>query len=320
MAPAQHLINVCFVGVTSLTLSERNAPRFAIIGAQKSATTWLWDMLDQHPGTSLPSQKEIHYFGSAELYAKGDDWYYSHFKSLDSDKLIGEASTSYFYDRVPYWHNKSSQIEFDKSLPSIPELISQKFPSMKFIVILRDPVHRAVSAYSHWMKQGNVSPLLGLKKVATDYPKMRILEYGLYANYLNIWMKCVPPDRLRIILFEDQIKENCDLTLTGIYEYLGLDAEFKPELPDKAVHRSWGWTRIVFNYYASKMSKSMGHSKAGVFLDRFDFLSSSAIKAEDIEFLRSVYLPEKEELSVLTGNPLCGWDYGEGMLQKLRAG
>lgn len=277
-------------------------------------------MLDQHPGTSLPVQKEIHYFGSAELYAKGDDWYYSHFEGLDPDKLIGEASTTYFYDRVPYWHNKSNQIEFDESLPLIPELILQKFPDMKFVVVLRDPVHRAISAYSHWMKQGNVSPLLGLKKVATDYPKMRILEYGLYARYLNIWMKSVGPERLRIILFEDQIKKNWDQTLRETYEYLGLDPEFKPELPGKPVHRSWGWTRIVFNYYASKMSKRLGHSRAGVLLDRFDFLASNAIEAEDIEFLRSVYLPEKEALAKLTGNPLTCWDYGEGMLRKLRKG
>ena len=277
-------------------------------------------MLDQHPGTSLPSEKEIHYFGSAELFARGEDWYYSHFEGLDPDKVIGEASTSYFYDRVPYWHNKSDQIEFDESLPLIPELISQTFPAMKFIVVLRDPVHRAISAYLHWMKKGAISPLLDLRKVATDYPKMRILEYGLYAGYLKVWMKYVRPERLRIILYEDQIKKNRDQTLADIYQYLDLDPTFKPEQPDKAVHKSWGWTRIVFNYYAGRISKTMGHSRAGRLLDRFDFLSGKAVKVEDIEFFRSVYLPEKEELTVLTGNPLSCWDYGEGILQKINKG
>ena len=277
-------------------------------------------MLDQHPGTSLPSEKEIHYFGSAELFARGEDWYYSHFEGLDPDKVIGEASTSYFYDRVPYWHNKSDQIEFDESLPLIPELISQTFPAMKFIVVLRDPVHRAISAYLHWMKKGAISPLLDLRKVATDYPKMRILEYGLYARYLKVWMKYVRPERLRIILYEDQIKKNRDQTLADIYQYLDLDPTFKPEQPDKAVHKSWGWTRIVFNYYAGRISKTMGHSRAGRLLDRFDLLSGKAVKVEDIEFFRSVYLREKEELTMLTGNPLSCWDYGEGMLQKLNKG
>ncbi len=295
---------------------KNNTPDFFIIGAQKAGTTWLWSMLEQHPGTSLPAEKEIHYFGSSELYAKGDEWYFNHFRGLDPSKLIGEASTSHFYDHVPYWYNKSNQLELDKSLPTIPELILQKFPDAKFIVVLRDPVRRAISAYSHWMKQGELSPLLGLKRIATEYPKLRILEYGYYAKYLNAWTKTVPEDQLRIIIFEDQIKKNWLHTLSETYQYLGLDPSFKPELPNKPVHRSWSWTRIVFNYYASKVFKDIGHSMVGKPLDRFDFLSKNAIKPEDIEFLKSVYFPEKEEISQLTGNPLSCWDYGDKLLQQ----
>lgn len=275
-------------------------------------------MLEQHPGTSLPREKEIHYFGSSELYAKGDDWYFNYFEGLDPDKVIGEASTSYFYDKVPYFYNQSNQIEYDESLPLIPELITQKFPDVKFLVVLRDPVRRAISAYSHWMKQGELSPLMGLERIATEHPKLRILEYGYYAKYLKIWMNSIPPDRLRIIIFEDQIKKNWDQTLVETYEYLGLDPAFKPEQPNKVVHRSWGWTRIVFNYYASKIFKSIGESRLGRLCDQFDLLSDKAIKAEDIEFLRSVYLPEKEDVAQLTGSPLTSWDYGEKLLQQLK--
>ncbi len=292
----------------------RNEPAFFIIGAQKAGTTWLWNMLDQHPGTSLPTPKELHYFGSAELYSKGDDWYLDYFKDLDPGKLTGEASTTYFYDRVPYWHNSSSQIEFDESLPTIPELISEKFPEARFIVVLRDPVRRAVSAYLHWMKKGSASPLLGLRKVATEMPKMRILEYGLYARYLNTWLKHIPSDRLRTIIFEDQIRKNRGQTLADIYNYLGLDPDFRPEQPDKRVHKSWGWTRIMFNYYAGRFSRSTVGLKTGRLLDRFDFMAGAAIKKEDIEFLRSVYLPERAELERISGRDLSCWDYGEGIL------
>lgn len=305
------------MGGDSLQTSKRPAPSFFIIGAQKAATTWLWDMLSQHPDTSLPQQKEIHYFGSAELYAKGDDWYYRHFQRLDPNKVIGEASTTYFYDRVPYWFNKSNQIEFDKALPTIPELITQKFPNAKFIVVLRDPVHRAISAYFHWMKQGKIAPSHGLKKTAINFPKMRILEYGMYAKYLELWMKFVPPERFRVILYEQQIRKNSSRTLSDIYRYLGLNPHFEPSLPEKPVHRSWGWTRIVFNYYASKVSSNVGRSRLGAFLDRFDFLAGKAIRAEDVEFLRSSYLPDKESLSTLIGDPLSCWGYGEELLRDL---
>lgn len=299
-----------------MTPLERNAPEFFIIGAQKSATSWLWNMLDKHPGTSLPSQKEIHYFGSSELYSKGDDWYYNHFKGLDPDKVIGEASTTYFYDRAPYWYNQSSQIVIDESLPTIPELITQKFPERKFIVILRDPVRRAISAYSHWLKKGKLSPFLGLTNVIKEHPRLRILEYGLYAKYLKVWMKHVPSDRFRVIVYEDQIRKNWDQTLSDTYEYLGLDPAFKPELPSRRIHKSWGWNRIVFNYYAGKIYRNIGNFRAAKFLDQFKVFENAVIKPKDIEYLRSVYLPEKDELDGLIGKKLSSWDYGEGLLRQ----
>lgn len=294
--------------------SPPNAPHFFLLGVQKSGTTWLWNMLDQHPGTSLPQTKEIHYFGSAELYAKGDDWYYEHFAGLDPDKVIGEASTSHFYDRVPYWHNDSDQIEYDDSLPPVPELIDHHFPQAKYLVILRDPVRRAISAYSHWMKKGMVSPMLGLKRVAIEHPKMRILEYGLYARYLEAWLKQVPAERFRIILFEQQIKKNWETTLHDIYGYLGLDPAFNPVRPERAVHQRWGWSRILFNYYAGKMFGNIGDSSLSKIVGRLDPLPFKAIKPEDIEFLRSRYLPEKEKIASLTGLDLSSWDYGEALL------
>lgn len=105
-----------------------NKPSFLIIGAQKCATTWLWDKLKQHPGTDLPLKKEIHFFGSSELYAKGREWYYNHFKHLDSSKVIGEASTTYLYDKVPFWYNPTNSLEHDYSLHTIPELITKELP------------------------------------------------------------------------------------------------------------------------------------------------------------------------------------------------
>ena len=160
----------------------------------------------------------------------------------------------------------------------------------------------------------NLTPAVSLKKAATKYPKMRILEYGLYAKYLKVWQERIPADRFRIIFFEDQIVRNWDQTLCDTYEYLRLEPTFKPQHPAKPRHRSWGWTRILFNYYASKIYKNAGQSRVAHFLDRHDFLSSMAIKKEDIEFLRSVYLAEKAEISAITGNDLSCWDYGAKLL------
>jgi len=53
--------------ISRLKSLEKNEPTLFLIGAQKAGTTWLWKMLEQHPGTSLPSQKELHYLDLAAL-------------------------------------------------------------------------------------------------------------------------------------------------------------------------------------------------------------------------------------------------------------
>jgi len=134
---------------------ETRKPDFLIIGAQKAATTWLWNILDSHPDTDLPQKKEIHFFGGVENYNKGKEWYYNHFTGLDKTKITGEASTSYLYDYIPYWNNSSNSIEVSHSLPTIPELIINEMPDVKILVVLRDPVARAISAYKHNMRKAN---------------------------------------------------------------------------------------------------------------------------------------------------------------------
>lgn len=290
-------------------------PDFLIVGAQKAGTTWLWRMLQQHPGTDLPPEKEIHFFGSSELYRKGMDWYYDHFARLDRSKVIGEASTTYFYDHVPYWYNNSSKLEVNHSLQTIPELIATELPDVKILVLLRDPVQRAISAYYHWMhgeywmRKGTVSPLLGLKETAIQHPKIRILEYGYYARYLKLWSKYVPRDRMRVLTLEEDVRQHPEKTMREVYEFLDLDPQFKPVNPRKRIHENWSWTRIIMSYYADPLSRKILRSRLGKAMDRFDVLGRYAVKREDIDFFRSKYLPEKAELESLIGRNLSCWNY-----------
>ena len=48
-------------------------------------------------------------------------------------------------------------LKIDESFPLIPEMISQIFPEAKSIILLRDPVHRVLSAYMHIMR-GKIFP------------------------------------------------------------------------------------------------------------------------------------------------------------------
>lgn len=289
---------------------QEKKPDFLIIGAQKAGTTWLWEMLGEHSGISLPQTKEIHYFGGVENYRKGRDWYYAHFKGVDPAKVTGEASTTYLYDRMPYWHNSSRQIEYDLSLPPIPRLITEELPEVKIFIVLRDPVRRAMSAYHHYMRRGEFSPRLGLKRLALTRPKLRILEYGYYEQYIRAWQEAVPPQRMRILVFEEDIRLRPEETMASVCDFLGLDVQYRAERLRERVHKSWGWTRMALAYYADPLSRRLIRSRFGEIFDRHDFLKRLAVTAEDIDFLRSVYLPQRESLEELLGRELDCWRYG----------
>ena len=291
-------------------------PDFLIIGAQKAGTTWLWAMLRQHPGVQFPETKEIHFFGGSEPYAQGLDNYLAHFDGISPEKRTGEASTAMFFDRVPYWYNEGRNLAFDDSLPLIPELVRRDLGDVKIIVLLRDPVRRAVSAYRHWMRKGELSPLAGLRKTATSHPKLRILEYGDYATHLAAWLHVFPRESILCLVYEDDVVADPAGGLSRTFSFLGLDPDFRVAAPDRRVHGSWTWTRSVVRHLAGPLGPALVRGRFGAFLDRRDFLRSLSLKDSDVEFLRERYLPQQAAVEALSGRDLRRWDYGEKLLDR----
>ncbi|MEQ9298386.1 MAG: sulfotransferase domain-containing protein [Cyclobacteriaceae bacterium] len=101
-------------------------PAFIIIGAQKCGTSTLFDLLSRHPQLEGSKKKEIHYFD--RNFEKSYNWYLSHW-SVRTKKILFEASPSYLY------------------FPYVPKRIHSVNPNIKLIVILRNPVERAHSAW-----------------------------------------------------------------------------------------------------------------------------------------------------------------------------
>ena len=65
---------------------------FLIIGATKSATTWLQKSLQLDPAIYMPDP-ELHYF--SREYSRGHDWYLDQFKPSRDYLIAGEKSNSY---------------------------------------------------------------------------------------------------------------------------------------------------------------------------------------------------------------------------------
>jgi hypothetical protein len=128
-----------------VTHRVRMMPSFLIVGAQRCGTTSLHRAIARHPGVVPPAMfKGVHYFDVK--YGEGLDWYRGHFPVALAARLsragggagpiTGEASPYYMFH------------------PAVPERIARDLPDAKLIVMLRDPVERAYSAYTHEFARG----------------------------------------------------------------------------------------------------------------------------------------------------------------------
>jgi hypothetical protein len=106
-------------------------PSFLIIGAQKGGTAALYRYLSVHPDI-VTGQNEIGFFHRDKAYHKGNAWYHSHFplpRKFGQHIVTFESTPEYLY------------------YPACTKRILSYDPQIKLIVLLRDPVERAFSAW-----------------------------------------------------------------------------------------------------------------------------------------------------------------------------
>jgi hypothetical protein len=109
-------------------------PDFLGLGVQKGGTTTLQRLLEQHPGAFLPAAKELHYFSLH--FAQGEAWYRAQFAAARSEQCCGEITPYYVFH------------------PQAPDRVQALLPQARLIVLLRDPVERALSQYFHSRRLG----------------------------------------------------------------------------------------------------------------------------------------------------------------------
>ena len=201
---------------------------FFCIGAQKAGTTLLHDILIQHPEIYLPQEKEAHFFDVDELYEKGLDYYSSLFSTLSNEKIVG---------------NINPNLQIDNK--SIERIIDCYGTDIKIIFLLRNPVKRAYSHYLMSFKRGyeNLDFLSAIKaeskrienpvehkgyytQESGHFEKNHLgyINRGLYAEKVKYLLNTFPKNNVKIILFEDFIK-NKEVVLSEILNFLEVDAE-----------------------------------------------------------------------------------------------
>lgn len=178
-----------------------NKPSFIGIGVQKCATTWIYQVMRDHPAVTLSDPKELDFF--SYKYDHGQQWYEDFFSRLGDGAIGGEISPSYFYDHYA------------------PKRAATYNPSFKIIVALRDPVDRAFSNHLHEIRVGHyVGPDFSFDAGIDNNPMY--LEQSHYFLHINRWLDFFPKEQF-LFLLQEEIKKDPVNEAKRLYEFLGID-------------------------------------------------------------------------------------------------
>lgn len=213
--------------------STQGKPNFLVIGYMKCGTTALYDYIVKHPKIIHCREKEIKFFSNDSLYNLGIQWYLSNFPPIpeNSGYMTGEASPNYVMGGL-----RTAQRVFDA------------FPDMKLIVILRNPIKRALSHYYFALKRGakyrtfeevisiDIKRFEKKIKKVDNITNMDLFSgavlSGLYVYPLKQWMQIFPREQFLILKNEDLAKDT-SATMNKVFEFLGVSTSIKGRYPRK---------------------------------------------------------------------------------------
>ncbi|WP_258098212.1 sulfotransferase family protein [Marinoscillum pacificum] len=205
-------------------------PNFMIIGAGKSGTTALYEYLAEHPDVYMSPVKETNFFAleGEKLVDPKDDpeqmfhypwsvtnWeeYQKLFDGVKEQKAIGEVSPMYLYSQEAAFR------------------IKVKFPDMKIIVILRNPVDRLYSRFMHLARE-NRKPTSrfedALNKNTIWWRRNDLVTEGFYHKHLQKYYKLFDRDQIKVILYDD-FKSDPLKEVQNIYEFIGVNGWHEPD-------------------------------------------------------------------------------------------
>jgi len=180
-------------------------PDFLIIGAAKSGTSYLNEILKLHPEIFMPVIKEVHFFNNESEYFQGDQRYAKWFEYAKQDQIVGESTPVYF------------------SNPKIPERIRSSLgPNLKLIVLLRDPVERAISHYKMSFQKGYHKTYDFLNDFHNSVDLVGgYANVGFYARSLSRYLDFFELENFLLIDFED-LSTRTSVVLNEVQDFLGL--------------------------------------------------------------------------------------------------
>nr|XP_008102508.2 PREDICTED: heparan sulfate glucosamine 3-O-sulfotransferase 3B1 [Anolis carolinensis] len=256
----------------------KRLPQAVIIGVKKGGTRALLEFLRVHPDVRAAGA-EPHFFD--RNYGRGLAWYRELMPRTLDGQITMEKTPSYFVTK------------------EAPARISAMSKDTKLIVVVRDPVTRAISDYTQTLSKKPDIPTfesLTFKNRTTGLidTTWSAIQIGIYAKHLENWLLYFPIGQILFVSGERLISDPAG-ELGRVQDFLGL----KRIITDK-------------HFYFNKtkgfpcLKKAEGSSKPHC-LGKTKGRTHPSIDQKVVQRLREFYRPFNMKFYQMTGHNF-GWD------------
>jgi len=294
-----------------------------MVGAAKCGTTSLYYYLSQHPDVFDCPVKEPHHFTANYelkflisgiikntkpfLAYKDLSNYLALYKNADNYKIVVDASVAY--------------IQFDKIANAIQNFNNKA----KIIILLRNPIERAFSAYSHNKREGGTLSFQEDLEIEDQESVLGIFRWthykknGLYYENVKHYLDTFGQEKV-LILFNEDLESNPQKVLSTVCDFLKIDASFVPKMDftkQNTAHlpKNPKISHLVNNYSQGSMLWS-GLKKIFPiqFLRRLKIIINPSIPFQEklsdektIQQLKAYYIEDITKLETLLNRDLSAW-------------
>ena len=194
---------------------------FILAGAQKSGTTALHYFLAAHPKITMGDQQEMHFFDDDAMFADSVDYeqLHKHYPRLAPSIIAGDCTPSYIY------------------YEPAAERIWQYNRKIKLLVLLRNPVERAFSAWNMETKRGaeHISFEKAVEQEAARCREAlplqhRVFSYidrGFYAHQVRRLFNIFAEDNC-LVLLNEELRTEHEKALRKVFKFLKVKSDFIP--------------------------------------------------------------------------------------------
>lgn len=179
-------------------------PNLFIVGAAKSGTYSMHRILNQHPQIYMSAIKEPVFFNKFERFDQIQEediqeYIRGFFSHVKDELYIGESSVDYLIS------------------PNCAEIIHEFNPDAKIIIILRNPVQRAISGYKMMLRDRRTTKSFDEALQEKDI----LTRKGLYYQDVKRYIDTFGRDAVKIYIFEEMVR-GMDSVFKDLCTFLGV--------------------------------------------------------------------------------------------------